>query len=151
MLIGNVRINSGVILHFVLSFFLSYVIFSYLILLAVNTKVNTDYYREFMLRINFLFILRISVNFSVILSSKRKMNSTINNHVIVNRCYIFQDTGFTNISHCSIAEMTFEVIEGHWKSHYFSKTHKTSIILVIHCSSIMHHYQTQKLLQSPGF
>jgi len=29
-----------------------------------------------MLRINFLFILRKSVNFSVILSSKRKMNST---------------------------------------------------------------------------
>jgi len=30
-----------------------------------------------MLRINFLFILRKIVNFSVILSSKRKMNSTI--------------------------------------------------------------------------
>jgi len=30
-----------------------------------------------MLSINFLFILRKSVNFSVILSSKRKMNSTI--------------------------------------------------------------------------
>ena len=46
-------------------------------MLAVNTKVNTDYilYREFMLRINFLFILRKSVNFGVILSSKRKMNS----------------------------------------------------------------------------
>jgi len=42
---------------------------------TVNTKVNR-LYRKFMLRINFLFILRKSVNFSVILSFKRKMNST---------------------------------------------------------------------------
>ena len=34
-------------------------------MLALNTKVNTDY-REFMLMINFLFILGKSVNFSVI-------------------------------------------------------------------------------------
>ena len=47
-------------------------------MLALNTKVNTDY-RQFMLRINFLFILRKSVNFSVIPFSNQKMNSTISN------------------------------------------------------------------------
>jgi len=73
VLIGNARINSGVISHFVLSF-------SYLIdnrkCWDLTPKL-TRLYRQFMLGINFLFILRKSVNFSVILFSNRKMNSTI--------------------------------------------------------------------------
>jgi len=65
VLIGNVQINIGVIWHFVLSFFLS-------------IRYNTDY-RQFMSTINFLFILRKSVNYeySVNLFSNRNMNSTI--------------------------------------------------------------------------
>jgi len=44
-------------------------------MLAVNTKVNTDYIASSCWGFTFYLFLE-SVNFSIILSSKRKMNST---------------------------------------------------------------------------
>ena len=46
-------------------------------MLAVNTKVNTDYIASSCWGLTFYLFVEKSVNFSVILSSKQKMNSTI--------------------------------------------------------------------------
>jgi len=93
VLIGNVRINFGVIRHSVLSFSLSS---RQMEILELNTKVNSDYI------INSVFILRKSVNYSVNLFSNRSINSTT---VFIHSChpYNLYCVG-RDVKHCSISQ-----------------------------------------------